>query len=211
MAGRTRSVPQESIKKTTTARLAIEKPKVTYNIERIDAPKPAPLVVTYKKLNPEDKTKSGSPGDVEKDKEAVFFDINSSIISEKEKKKLIAWIDSVKSNRYKVLGFSCSTSEESNNMSLSENRAETVRKIIMERRKDAIVTTQGMGRSQSFSQNDQSLNRRANIIALEGEPVKKSVIIVPADTVSNKLEAVKHKVLEEKKHIRKNCLCNRGF
>lgn len=99
-------------------------------------------------------------------KESIFFEFNSSNISPNEKEKLLEWLRHVRAPRYRVNGYTCQIGNEQNNMTLSENRAEAIRAIVLEVYDKAIVITRGMGKTNTFGKEDNGQNRRANIEAL---------------------------------------------
>lgn len=200
MAGRTNEEPVPH-RRTPSESPSAGKPKTTYN-------------VVFKKLTPDDikalennakmeekpgtNLKSNPVDTAAAGDETVYFDLNSSIITQEEKDKLEAWLISNKASRYKVSGYACPLSKEQRSMKLSENRAEAVRKIILEHKKDASVITQGMGSSEVFDQNTLKLNRRVTITALGGPSIKKTVTVIPKDTMSKKGEALKQYIRDSK-------------
>jgi len=182
-----------------------EKPKTTYK-------------VIFKKLTPEDLAAAGNTkapetasrsaqktvdpnitvhaGEINMGSETVYFDLNSSRLLPEESEKLDRWLSEVRATRYKVNGYACPVNKEQRSMRLSENRAETVRKFIMERRKNAIVITRGLGGSEVFDKNALKMNRRVNIVAIDSEPVQNSVVVVPKDTTAKTNEAIRQHIRE---------------
>lgn len=182
-----------------------EKPKTTYK-------------VIFKKLTPEDLAAAGNTkapegksrteqktvdpnitvhaGEVNIGNETVYFDLNSSRLSSEEVEKLDRWLSEVKATRYKVNGYACPVDKEQRSMKLSEYRAETVRKFIVERRKNAIVITRGLGGSEVFDSKHLKMNRRVNIVAIDSEPVQNSVVVVPKDTTSKTNDAIRQHIRE---------------
>ena len=107
--------------------------------------------------------------------ETVYFSLNSSVLSKKEMEKLNEWLKRVKADHYTVLGYNCPISGEMKDRGLSVKRAEAVRNLILKEQKNAVVVTQGMGRSELFSQKDSKLNRRVNIVA-KGKKITKDIL-----------------------------------
>lgn len=203
----------------TTGRAIQSEPNREYS--KFPAPKEKPKTtykVIFKKLTPEDLAAAGNTkapevksrteqktvdpnitvhaGEINMGSETVYFDLNSSRLSSEESEKLDRWLSEVKATRYKVNGYACPVDREQRSMKLSENRAETVRKFIMERRKNAIVITNGLGGSEVFDSKTLKMNRRVNIVAIDSEPVQNTVVVVPKDTTSKTNEAIRQHIRE---------------
>lgn len=121
---------------------------------------------------------------------AVFFNVNSSVVSRKEKEKLIAWLHRVKLHHFRVVGYNCPISGETKDEKLSRDRAEAVKKIIIAKKKDAIVITIGKGGNELFSQKNTKLNRRVNIVAIPDMFKDKSSGIVSHDLKITRKESI---------------------
>lgn len=103
----------------------------------------------------------------------VYFDLDSAIISEKEKVKILDWIGKNKAVRYEVSGYTCQLGTEKHNQSLSEKRADSVRKYLEDNLKSlsVSVTAKGMGMGHYISIKDYALNRRAEIKAISDREI----------------------------------------
>lgn len=133
---------------------------------------------------------------VEEDDEnsrTVYFELNSSVLSSKEKAKLDKWLSEVKINDFDVRGYTCQIGGEIHNKKLSEERAQIVKAYILSKKNDAVIEAEGMGKGHYVSPDNLPLNRRAEVhafiankpIPVASEPAK------PTAGISNKTEAQK--------------------
>lgn len=112
---------------------------------------------------------------VEEDDEysrTVYFELNSSVLSAKEKAKIDKWLPVVKINDFDVRGYTCQIGGETHNKKLSEERAQIVKAYILSKMKDAVIEAEGMGKGHYISPDNLPLNRRVEIKAfIANKPV----------------------------------------
>jgi len=121
----------------------------------------------------------------EKTTETIHFDLNSSVIREEEKAKLRAWLDRVNADRFEVDGYTCRLGGEQPNLKVAAERAEAVKKYILEKRRQGVVTARGLGKKNYVSRTDLPPNRRVEIRALVNSPAEKSKTVAPKDEAAN--------------------------
>lgn len=97
----------------------------------------------------------------------IFFDYNSANLhkeSELELKRLAEFLKTNKIAKIKVIGHTDKVGSEKYNKKLSLERAKSVKNFIVSKLKDLEIDTEGMGFSKPIDPNDDSKNRRVEIV-----------------------------------------------
>ena len=97
----------------------------------------------------------------------IFFDFDSAVLQKESTSELMRLVDFVKENsinKIKIIGHTDKVGSDEYNKKLSLDRAISVKKYIADKLPKINITTQGKGATETIDTNDDSKNRRVEIV-----------------------------------------------
>jgi outer membrane protein OmpA-like peptidoglycan-associated protein len=98
-------------------------------------------------------------------KMVAYFPFDSYFLSEDESARIIDYIKGVRSGKVLIIGYTCTTGTETHNLELGYNRAESVKRLILEESPRIEVRLDSYGEHCPVSEN-LPLNRRCEVSEL---------------------------------------------